>query len=77
MVQLKVLEKQEQVKPKFGSWKEIIQIRAGSGGKIDKPLPKLTKRQKKHKLIKLEMKKDIQSIIREYFENLYSIKWNM
>jgi hypothetical protein len=50
--------------------------------KIDKPLTKLTKRKTIPKLIKLKMKKGaitmntnkIQSIIREYFENLNSNK---
>jgi hypothetical protein len=47
--------------------------------KIDRPLAKLTKREKRQKLIKLDVKEDIttvtneiQRIIRKYFLNVYS-----
>jgi hypothetical protein len=49
--------------------------------KINKPLGKVTKREGRHKLIKLEVQwkyfsrsSEIQRIIREYFEILYSNK---
>jgi hypothetical protein len=106
MLHLKLLEKQEQAKPKTSKRREIIKIRAKINetetqktlqrinktknwyfekiNKIDKPLANLTKmRREKIKIRKIRTTKgeittntmDIQGIIRDYFENLYSNKF--
>jgi hypothetical protein len=106
MLHLKLLEKQEQAKPKTRNKREIIKIRDEINeietkkniqrinetkpcffqkiNKIDRPLANLTKmRREKTQISKIRNAKEelttntpeIQGIIRDYFENLYSKKF--
>jgi hemerythrin len=106
MQDLKLLEKQEQAKPKKSRRREIIKIRPKINetetkktirrfnetkswffekiNKIDRPLANLTKtRKEKTQISKIRNAKgeistntkEIQGIIRDYFENLYSNKF--
>jgi hypothetical protein len=101
MLHLKLLEKQEQAKPKTFTRREIIKIRAKINeiekkifktksrffekiNKIDRPLEILTKmKREKTQASKIRNAKgeittntiEIQGIIRDYFENLYSNKF--
>jgi hypothetical protein len=96
MLHLKLLEKQEQAKPKTSRRREIIKIRAEINeietkslflekiSKIDRTLANLTKMRREKTLIsKIRNAKreittkntEIQEIIRDYFENLYSNKF--
>jgi hypothetical protein len=105
MLHLKLLEKQEQAKPKTNRRREIIKRRAKINeietpktterisetkswffeklNKINKPLANLTKmRREKSQICKIRNEKveittntkEIQGIIRDYFENLYCNK---
>jgi hypothetical protein len=108
MLFLKLLEKQEQVKPKTSKKREILKIRAKINeiettktiqiinltknlffekiNKIDRSLANLTTMRKEKTQIRKvrNMKgerttntKEIQGIIRDYFENLYSNKFEI
>ena len=101
---LKVLDKEQQIKPKISRRKEIIKIRAEINetetkkiekinetkklffkkiNKIDKPLARLTKQKReKSQINKIRNERgeittdtsEMQKVIREYYEKLYSNK---